>query len=315
MPNEKLKWQQTDTWNIGLEMGLLNGRITARAEYFQKLTKNSLTQVTLAPSLGFGSYPENMGTLENKGVELNFAFIPYQNTAKSAYWTISVNGSHNTDKLKKISEALRHMNEENYNEQGDSPLPHYEEGESINRIWAVKSLGIDPMTGEEILLKRNGKITGEYDVVDLVPCGTTEPKWQGNINSSFAYKGFGVDVSMAYKFGGQVYNQTLVDKVENADLMRNADKRVLDLRWIILTNLVIYMRQVFVLWSNILLKASSGIRVNRMHIIVRHTRNCLSSWLRAGVKTGKMRIYLFIMYSCQVLTVRHGLGSVIASVE
>ena len=105
-----------------------------------------------------------MGTLENKGVELNFAFIPYQNTAKSAYWTISVNGSHNTDKLKKISEALRHMNEENYNEQGDSPLPHYEEGESINRIWAVKSLGIDPMTGEEILLKRNGKMTGEYDV-------------------------------------------------------------------------------------------------------------------------------------------------------
>ena len=231
MPNEKLKWQQTDTWNIGLELGLLNGRITARAEYFQKLTKNSLTQITLAPSLGFNSYPENMGTLENKGVELNFAFIPYQNTAKSAYWTISLNGSHNTDKLKNISEALRHMNEENYNKQEDSPLPHYEEGESINRIWAVRSLGIDPMTGEEILLKRNGKMTGEYDVVDLVPCGTTEPKWQGNINSSFAYKGFGVDVSMAYKFGGQVYNQTLVDKVENADLMRNADKRVLDLRW------------------------------------------------------------------------------------
>lgn len=231
MPNEKLKWQQTDTWNIGLEFGVLNGRITARAEYFQKLTKNSLTQVTLAPSVGFASYPENLGTLENKGVELNVAFIPYQNTAKAAYWTISLNGSHNTDKLKKISEALRHMNEENYNAQEDSPLPHYEEGESINRIWVVKSLGIDPLSGEEILLKRNGKMTSKYDVVDLIPCGTTEPKWQGNINSSFAYRGFGVDVSMAYKFGGQVYNQTLVDKVENADLMYNADKRVLDLRW------------------------------------------------------------------------------------
>lgn len=231
MPNEKLKWQQTDTWNVGLEFGVLNGRITARAEYFQKLTKNSLTQVTLAPSVGFSSYPENLGTLENKGVELNFAFIPYQNTAKAAYWTVSLNGSHNTDKLKNISEALRHMNEENYSTQEDSPLPHYEEGESINRIWVVKSLGIDPLSGEEILLKRNGQMTGTYDVVDLIPYGTTEPKWQGNINSSFAYKGFGVDVSMAYKFGGQVYNQTLVDKVENADLMFNADKRVLDLRW------------------------------------------------------------------------------------
>lgn len=66
MPNEKLKWQQTDTWNLALELGVLKGRITARAEYFQKLTKNSLTQITLAPSLGFASYPENMGTLENK---------------------------------------------------------------------------------------------------------------------------------------------------------------------------------------------------------------------------------------------------------
>lgn len=231
MPNDKLKWQQTDTWNIAAELGFLDGRITARAEYFQKLTKNSLTDITLAPSLGFASGPDNMGTLENKGMELNLSFIPYQNTAKNAYWTVTLNGSHNRDKLKKISEVLRKMNEDNMNRQGDSPLPHYEEGESVNRIWAVRSLGIDPLTGEEILLKRNGRMTAKYDVADLVPCGTTEPNWQGNVNSSFAWKGMGVDVSCQYKFGGQIYNQTLVDKVENADLMYNADKRVLKLRW------------------------------------------------------------------------------------
>ncbi|WP_294143267.1 SusC/RagA family TonB-linked outer membrane protein [uncultured Sanguibacteroides sp.] len=240
MPNEKLKWQQTDTWNLALELGILKGRITARAEYFQKLTKNSLTQITLAPSLGFASYPENMGTLENKGVELNISFIPYQNPAKAAYWVISLNGSHNTDKLKKISEAMRNMNRVNSDQMSDieiakkngyKPLPHYEEGESINRIWVVRSLGIDPSTGAEIFMKRNGEMTGKWEAVDLVPCGNTEPKWQGNINSSFTYKGFGVNVSFRYKFGGQIYNQTLVDKVENADLMYNADKRVLNLRW------------------------------------------------------------------------------------
>lgn len=240
MPNEKLKWQQTDTWNAALELGFLKGRITARAEYFQKLTKNSLTQVTLAPSLGFDSYPENMGTLENKGIELNIAFIPYQDPANSAFWTISINGSHNTDRLKKISEAMRSMNKVNSEQMSDidlakkngyKPLAHYEEGESINRIWVVKSLGIDPSTGAEIFLKRNGEMTGVWNAVDLVPCGNTEPQWQGNINSSFSYRGFGVNVSFAYRFGGQVYNQTLVDKVENADLMYNADKRVSDLRW------------------------------------------------------------------------------------
>lgn len=241
MPNEKLKWQETGTWNIGLELGVLQGRITARAEYFEKLTKNSLTQITIAPSLGFSTYPENLGTLENKGVELNLAFIPYQNTSKQAYWIVTVNGSHNTDKLKKISEAMRKMNEINSGkldnnklskeEKPNAPLPHYVEGESINRLWAVRSLGIDPATGEEIFLKRDGRMTGEYDVVDLVPVGNTEPKWQGNINSSFTYKGFGIDMNFAYKFGGQAYNSTLMDKVQNADLIYNADKRVLALRW------------------------------------------------------------------------------------
>lgn len=231
MPNNSLKWQETETWNIALELGLLKNRITTRLEYYQKVTKNSLTDITIAPSLGFGSYPDNMGTLENKGFEFNLSFIPYQNTAANAYWTIVLNGSHNRDKLTKISEALRMMNEKNNENQKDSPLPRYVEGESINRIWVVKSLGIDPISGDEILLKRDGTMTSNYDVADMIPCGTTEPDWQGNINSSFTYKGFGIDVSLSYKFGGQVYNQTLVDKVENAQLMYNADKRVLELRW------------------------------------------------------------------------------------
>lgn len=70
--NSNLKWQQTGTWNVGLELSLLKGRFTTRAEYYIKNTKNSLAQITLAPSVGFASYPENMGNLETKGVELNF---------------------------------------------------------------------------------------------------------------------------------------------------------------------------------------------------------------------------------------------------
>ena len=74
---------------------------------------------------------------------------------------ITVNGSHNEEKLKKISDALRHMNELNTSNEKDKPLPMYEEGESQTRIWVVRSLGIDPMTGDELLLTRNGKVTSE----------------------------------------------------------------------------------------------------------------------------------------------------------
>lgn len=229
--NDKLKWQQTATWNTRLELSLLKGRITARAEYYIKNTENSLAQITLAPSLGFSSYPANMGTLQNQGVELNIAFIPYRNEAKEAYWVISANGSHNRNKLTRISEALSRMNELNASAESISPLPRYVEGRSTTAIWAVRSLGIDPSTGDEILLKRDGSVTSEYDPVDAVICGDTEPKWQGNVNTSFNYMGFGINLGFTYRFGGQMYNSTLVQKVENADLRYNADRRVLQLRW------------------------------------------------------------------------------------
>lgn len=229
--NNQLKWQQTATWNTRLELSLLKGRITARAEYYIKNTENSLTQVTLAPSIGFTSYPSNMGTLQNQGVELNLAFIPYRNEAKEAYWVISINGSHNTNKLLRISEALAKMNETNANTESVTPLPRYVEDMSTTAIWAVRSLGIDPATGDEILLKRDGTVTSKYDVVDAVVCGDTEPKWQGNINTSFNYMGFGINLGFMYRFGGQMYNSTLVSKVENADLRYNADRRVLYERW------------------------------------------------------------------------------------
>lgn len=154
------------------------------------------------------------------------SFIPYRDNEQAAYWVVNVNGSHNTDKLVKISQALRHVNELNDSNLKDVPLPRYEEGESMNRIWAVRSLGIDPANGQEVFVKRTtGQVTGVWSASDQVPCGNTEPFMEGNINSSFSYKGWGLNLSFNYKFGGQTYNLTLIQKVENADLLNNADRR------------------------------------------------------------------------------------------
>lgn len=233
MHNENLKWQTTRNTNFALELGLFDHRFTARIEHYRKVTDNLITNITLAPSSGFTSYPENLGKIENKGWEISLSAIPYRNTDKQAYWTVTLNGSHNKDKLVEISEAMRHINEVSTNQLKDSPLPRYEEGYSMSSIWVVPSLGIDPATGDEILVKRNGELTNQtgYTGADAIPFGNTEPTWQGYINSSFTYMGWGVDVSFRYRFGGQVYNQTLVDKVENANLAYNADRRVMQMRW------------------------------------------------------------------------------------
>lgn len=233
MHNENLRWQSTRNLNLALELGLFDQRLSARIERYRKVTNNMVTQVSLAPSIGFSQYPENLGEIENRGWEVTLSVIPYRNLSKQSYWTISLNGSHNRDKLVKISEAMRHINELNAGNLTNTPLPRYEEGQSLSRIWVVRSLGIDPASGEEILLKRNGEMTShlKWDPADVVPIGNTEPRWQGYINSSFTYMGWGADISVRYRFGGQVYNQTLLDKVENADLKQNADRRVTELRW------------------------------------------------------------------------------------
>ena len=128
MHNESLKWQTTKSTNLALELGFLDQRLTARVEYYRKITDNMVTSISLAPSLGFGSYPENLGKIENKGWEISLSAIPYKNTAKQAYWTITVNGSRNTDKLLEISEAMKHRNDMNASNLTDTPLPRYEEG-------------------------------------------------------------------------------------------------------------------------------------------------------------------------------------------
>ena len=151
--------------------------------------------------------------------------------------------NHNTNMIKQINTALKSINEEkdsekdnNYDhEQGKSettrPSVRYEEGASLSAIWAVPSLGIDPGTGNELFLSKDGTITYKWDAKDQVICGDALPKFFGTFGFNLDWKGFTVNTSFYYRLGGQMYNQTLVDKVEDADIQYNVDRRVYTGRW------------------------------------------------------------------------------------
>ncbi len=229
--NSDLKWQQTDNYNASLDFSVLRNIISAKLEYYEKYTKNTLLDYSLAPSVGFSSIKENLGKISNKGVELTLRLMPYNNPAKQAYWNIILTGAKNKSRIEEISNALKYRNEEQMNNVTNRPLPRYENGYSQTIIWAVRSLGIDPMTGREVFLQRDGQRTNIYRAIDQVPVGDREPDVAGSISTSFNYKGFNLTVSGQYTWGGQVFNSTLLDKVENANLRLNADKRALTERW------------------------------------------------------------------------------------
>ncbi len=244
LANEHLKWQQVYDRNVGVDVALFDNRISARLDIYNSKTTQLLTDVTLPPSAGFSSYRENLGETENKGFELTLNYKVWSNPGSRSSLNVFFNISHNTNKITKISDALKELNDaqdeakDEYADTDDevaaqqTPSIRYEEGQSMTAIWGVRSKGIDPITGQEVFVKNDGSLTYDWSTDDQVVIGDETPKFQGNFGGNFRYKGFDLNAGFTYKYGGQTYNSTLVSKVENVDVLNdNVDKRVLTDRW------------------------------------------------------------------------------------
>ncbi len=227
--NENLKWQRSMQRNIGLDVELFNRRLTLGFNYYHNVTDGLLLPVSVAPSLGFTSYTENFGEQSNKGYDVNINAVVLR--TKDFDWAVSFSGMHNVNRIEKISDALRTLNERNNDDEQTEPMAMYEEGESVNVIKAVQSLGINPATGREQFLTKDGKITETWNWKDKVVCGTTDADLEGTIGTNVMWKNFSLNVTMRYSLGSQLYNSTLAQRVEGADPKLNADRRVLTERW------------------------------------------------------------------------------------
>lgn len=238
--NENLRWETTNTLDVGLEVSFLKRLFYLKASYYIKRTLDVVNDVTIPTHTGFTTYKDNIGEIENRGFELDFRSDVFRN--QDWYVSIFANLAHNTDKIVKISDSLRDYNKKVDDYYSDvrsevegsrsKPLLKYAEGGSQNSIWAVRSLGIDPATGKEIFMRPNGTVTDKWSTSDMVVCGNTEPDAQGTFGFSATWKNLSLYTTFMYEFGGQRYNQTLVDKVEDADIYNtNVDHRVLTERW------------------------------------------------------------------------------------
>ncbi len=233
--NPALKWQQVMKYNVGFDMNVWRNIITVNFDAYLHRTQNLLLNVDVAPSTGFTSYVENVGSLDNKGIEARMRFNLINNTEKEVNWNVTLSMAHERDKIRKISNAMKAMNEEamklENNTDSTSVFKMYEVGRSQNALMVVRSHGIDPATGNEIYIKRDGSLTFEYDPNDKVEVGNTTPKLQGYMNSNLTWKGLNLYMQFSYELGAKTYNSTLAQKVEGANPKYNADRRVLYDRW------------------------------------------------------------------------------------
>ncbi|MBK3516988.1 SusC/RagA family TonB-linked outer membrane protein [Carboxylicivirga marina] len=242
--NKNLSWQQTVQSNVGIDADFFNGRLSLSGNVYKKLSKDVLTPVTLPTSLGFNTYLENLGQIENKGFDAKVTLVLIKNTSSNVNWTLNFSAVRNINTLKKLSNSLKSINEsndkildgpdrdENYNPiEVNRPIVRYIEGESANTIWAVRSLGIDPITGKEVYLTKDKQLTNIWNSKDQVPVGTSDAILRGNFGTRLKVKRLELRSIFSYRLGGQQYNSTLVSRVENADKRYNVDRRVFEERW------------------------------------------------------------------------------------
>lgn len=227
--NAGLKWQKTKTFNVGLTGTFFNKKLTFNANYQIRKSEPQLVRIELPSSTGVVSAPMNVGGTDNRSISVTATYYILRKTDLN--WYLSGNINHNKTKYYHIGNSL-----EQYNEAGrlSQSLTRMYDGASTTGLYVVRSAGIDPATGNEVFIRKDGTYTYEWSSDDEVLFGDTNPKFSGSLSTSFVYKGFSCGASFTFRSGGDVFLSTLMNKVENISgnaLNYNQDKRALYDRW------------------------------------------------------------------------------------
>lgn len=232
LSNPDLKWEQSKTFDIGADIGFANNRITVMVDYYRRVTDNLLTSFALPQSTGFGSILTNLGSLENKGLEIELGAQVLPSTSK-LQWNLSFNAS----KVKNKILELPMNGVENNRIGGDyvfdpargdyAWLGGLQEGGRLGDIYSYKQLGIyatdeeaangpkDTLVPLSDKTKYGGDVNwldldenGEIDSRDRVYVGNIYPTWTGGFSNSLSYGNFGLFVRLDYTTGHTIYNYT-----------------------------------------------------------------------------------------------------------
>ena len=231
MANPDLAWEKKKEYNVGLD--LIYKGLNLRADYYNARTSDMVIGLTTAPSVGFSSVKDNLGEVRNTGFEIALTYSILRR--KNGFLNINASIATNKNRIIRLSNSMKAFNDqqmeiaEKYDQA--APVLKYVEGMPLRAIWAVPSLGIDPQTGKEVFMGKDGKKTFKWSANDMVNCGTSDNKYNGVLGLNGEYKGFGLSVAATFLGGGKYYNQTLIDRVEDVDIYFNVDRRVLTGRW------------------------------------------------------------------------------------
>ncbi|MEZ4900086.1 MAG: SusC/RagA family TonB-linked outer membrane protein, partial [Saprospiraceae bacterium] len=222
--NPALKWEQTAQYDLGLDFGLWNDRISGQLDVYRKNTRDLLLNVNIPATTGFGGQLQNLGKMTNQGIELSLSAHILSQGFK---WTASLNAAKNKNEITDIQGQII-----------ESGINRAIEGQPIGVFFAVEYAGVDPDNGDALYYlnnelddgSRNRTTTNDINLAERVVIGDPNPDLTYGISNSFSFKGFHLDLFFQGQQGNQIYNAAGIYEMDGFGWFDNQDIRMLD-RW------------------------------------------------------------------------------------
>ena len=232
--NPNLKWESTAEADLGLDLGFFNQRVVLTADLYRKKTTDLLLNSQLPPTSGYLTAFQNIGAVQNQGVELTLATV---NLAQKAFgWTSNFNIAFNQTKVLELSQnqdfLLTTVPWSSASGYGNVPAYIAQVGQPVSQMYGFEWAGnyqlndFNETTPGNYTLKdgvpnngitrssiRPGDIKyadlngdGVVDNNDRKTIGNPNPKFIGGFSNNFTFKGFDLNVFLQFSYGNDILN-------------------------------------------------------------------------------------------------------------
>jgi len=229
--NPDLQWEKTHSFNVGLNIAVIDNRLQFETEYYHKRTTDAFMSKTISDINGYTSYVVNSGTVINSGFNFSVTATPIK--LKNFYWIFSGNLSKIYNKVKTAPGADTYELSDFLN--GTAVV----EGQPVGTFYSYKFIGLNPLDGGPLFddwEERQSEIANSdnYDTYTkvLVPSGKREPDVTGSISNTFTYKQWRLGTTFLYSMGAKTRLFRLFDGINGSGYSSemNVSRDLLD-RW------------------------------------------------------------------------------------
>lgn len=199
--NPNLSWETTDQWDVGIDFGILNNRISGEIDYYRKNTTGLLLNVNVPGTTGFTTQVRNVGAMSNKGVEI---VINTDNLVGDFKWKTSFNAARNINTVTNLDGQII--------EAGLNNMSRAVEGQPLGVFFTAEYAGVNPENGDALWYRNrvlpdgtlDRSTTNRYNEAQRVVIGSPLPKWTGGITNTFSYKGFDLSIFFNAQLGQKI---------------------------------------------------------------------------------------------------------------